>query len=89
MTLLWPLYYFEDLMTLMTIRVYYCHYLNGNLLFALLLLSQKIISIIAIIAITYFCTNRLPKEEKRGRIPGLTGGKYSYTDQAAISAKIS
>ena len=27
--------------------------------------------------------------EKRGRIPGLTGGKYSYIDQAAISAKIS
>ena len=41
MTLLWPLWLFEELMTLMTIRVYYCHYYNVELLFALLLLSQN------------------------------------------------
>ena len=57
-----------------------------------MLLSQKIIgiiAIIAIIAIIYFCANRLPKVEKRGRIPGLTGGKHSYIEQAAIAANIS
>jgi hypothetical protein len=48
-----------------------------------------IIAIIAIIAIIYFCANRLPKVEKRGRIPGLTGGKHSYIEEAAIAAKIS
>ncbi len=43
MTLLLPLLLFEleTLMTLMTIRVYYCDYYNGEILFALLLLSQK------------------------------------------------
>ena len=49
----------------------------------------RIIALIAIIAIIYFCTNRLPKVKKRGRIPGLTGGKHSYIEQAAIAAKIS
>ncbi len=47
-----------------------------------------IIALIAIIAIIYFCANPLPKVEKRGQIPGLTGGKHSYIEQAAIAAKI-
>ena len=41
MTLLCPLLVLDKIMTLMTIRVYYWHYYNGELLFALLLLSQK------------------------------------------------
>ena len=41
MTLLWPLWSIEELMTLMTNRFFYCHYFNGELLFALLPLSQK------------------------------------------------
>ncbi len=41
MTLLWPLWLIAELMTLMTNRVFYRHYFNGELLFALLLLSQK------------------------------------------------
>ena len=83
-------------MTLMTIRVYYWHYFNGELLFALFMIIAiitktiiRIIALIAIIAIIYFCANRLPKVVKRGRILGLTGGKHSYIEQAAIAAKIS
>ncbi len=92
MTLLWPLWLVEELMTLMTIRVYYCHYFNGERLFALLLFTKtiiRIIALIAIIAIIYFCAYRLPKVKKSGRIPGLTGGKHSYIGQAAIAANIS
>ncbi len=39
MTLLSPLLLVDELMTLMTIRVYYWHYYNGELLFTLFLLS--------------------------------------------------
>ena len=64
----------------------------GTIICIIAIITKTIICIIvliAIIAIIYFCANRLPKVEKRGRIPGLTGGKYSYIDQAAIYAKIS
>ncbi len=40
-TLLYPLLLFESIMIFMTFRVYYWHYYYGELLFALLLLSQK------------------------------------------------
>ena len=41
MTLLWLLWLIAELMTLMTNRVFFCHYFIGELLFALLPLSQK------------------------------------------------
>ncbi len=91
MTLLWPLWLFDKIMTLMTFRVYYCHYYNSAIITPSTIIAM-IIAIIAIIAIIYFCANRPPKVVKRGRIPGLTGGKHSYImielEQAAIAAKI-